>query len=115
MTDDDFQGGYFEKTWKAKTGTTSSRIRVALTWNSKVWSFIGIPIASYLDADLDLWLFDPDGILVASSSSWDSNYEFIEHTPSKVGEYEIRVRGWSVPDDFSSWYGVAWTTHYDLC
>lgn len=115
MTPGDFSGGFFEKSWYARTVTTNAKIRIALTWNSKVSSFFGIPIGSVLDADLDLWVYDPDGNLVATSSTWDSNYEFIELTPSKIGNYRIRVRGYSVPSDFSSWYGVAWTTHYDLC
>jgi hypothetical protein len=115
MRHDDFSDGFFEKTWKPKIYTTNSRIRVALAWNSKVSSTDGEPTSSVLDADLDLWLFDPDGYPVAFSSTWDSSYEFIEFTPSKVGEYEVKIRGFSVPNNFASWYGVAWTTHYDLC
>jgi hypothetical protein len=110
MSAADFSGGFYEKTWKAKTHTTSSRIRVALTWNSKTTG-----ASSVLDADLDLWVYDPDMHLVAWSSSWDSSHEFVEFTPSKTGAYTIKVRGYSVPDDFWSYYGVAWTTHYDLC
>jgi hypothetical protein len=115
MRDDDFSGGFFEKTWKVKTYSSKSRIRVALAWNSKVSSSGGDPTSSVLDADLDLWLYDPDGNLVRTSSTWDSSYEFIEFTPTKMGEYEIKVRGYSVPNNFASWYGMAWTTHYDLC
>jgi len=115
MRKSDFEGGFFEKTWKAKTFTTNSRIRAAITWNSKTASEDGEPTSSVLDADLDLWVEDPDGHLVAWSVSWDGNYEFVEFTPAKVGEYTIKIRGYSVPDDFFSWYGVAWTTHYELC
>jgi hypothetical protein len=111
----DFAAGYFNKTWKAYTGTTLSRIRVALTWNSKTTTAAGSPTSSVLDADLDLRVYDPDGVWVATSASWDSNYEFVEFTPSKIGEYTIKIRGWTVPADFSSYYGIAWTTHYDLC
>ena len=52
---------------------------------------------------------------MAWSSSWDSSYEFVEFTPPATGAYTIRVRGYSVPSNFFSYYGVAWTTHYDLC
>ena len=106
----DFSKGYFNKTWKANTGTTNSRIRVALTWNSKVTT-----TSSVLDADLDLEVYDPDGNLVAWSTTWDSNYEFIEFKPNKLGTYTIKIRGYSVPSSFVSYYGIAWTTHYDLC
>lgn len=110
MRASDFSGGYFNKTWKAKTYTTNARIRVALTWNSKVTT-----TSSVLDADLDLKVYDPDGALVAWSTTWDSNYEFIEFKPNKIGAYTIKIRGYSVPGSFQSYYGVAWTTHYDLC
>jgi hypothetical protein len=115
MTAGDFRGGMFERQWKVQTFSARSRIRVALAWNSRVASIFGIPLASFLDADLDLWVYDPDGNLVAWSTSWDNSWEFVEFTPAKMGAYTIRVRGYSVPGDFSSWYGVAWTTHYDLC
>ena len=105
-----FSGGFFDKTWKAYTLTTNSRIRVALTWNSKTDG-----TSSMLDADLDLWVYDPDGSLVALSLTWDSNYEFVEFTPKKAGAYTIKIRGYSVPSNFWSYYGIAWTTHYDLC
>lgn len=112
----DFSGGFFTKTWTAQTYSLNSRIRVAFTWNSKTSaSSGGTPVGSVLDSDLDIWLYDPDGQMVASSSSWDGNYEFIEHAPTKTGTYTIKVRGYSVPDDFWSYYGVAWTTHYDIC
>jgi Subtilase family len=116
MSASSFSGGFFTKSWKAQTYTTSSRIRVALTWNSKVTaSSSGAPISSVLDADLDLWIYDPDGNLVVFGSSWDSSFEFVEFSPTKLGEYTIKVRGFSVPADFFSWYGIAWTTHYELC
>jgi serine protease AprX len=111
----DFSGGYFGRTWTARTLTTSSRIRVALAWNSKTAASGGTPSSSVLDADLDLHVFDPNGNLVAWGNSWDNSWEFLEFTPSMPGNYMIKVHGFSVPSDFSSWYGVAWTTHYDLC
>jgi hypothetical protein len=115
MTAADFRGGVFTKEWRAQTSTTRARIRAALTWNSKVTASGGSPSSSVLDADLDLWVHDPDGVLVAWSTTWDNSWEFVEFTPAKIGAYTIKVRGYSVPSDFSSWYGVAWTTHYDLC
>jgi len=115
MTASDFRAGMFTKEWKAQTFSTRSRIRVALTWNSKVAAGGGVPSSSLLDADLDLWVYDPDGNLTAWSTTWDNSWEFVELVPAKTGVYTIKVRGYSVPSDFSSWYGVAWTTHYDLC
>lgn len=110
MRNSDFSGGFFDKEWYARTMTTNSRIRVALTWNSKVSTS-----TSVLDADLDLWVYDPAGNLVATSTSWDGSYEFVEFTPNMTGNYRIRVRGYSVPNDLFSYWSVAWTTHYELC
>ena len=67
LTKSRFNGGYLNESWKVRTYTTSARIRVALTWNSKTTSS-----NSFLDADLDLRVYSPSGSLVASSSSWDS-------------------------------------------
>ncbi len=115
MTASRFSGGFFEKTWKANTFAKKSRLRVAITWNSKTAASDGSPSSSELDADLDLWIYDPDMNLVKWSTTWDSNYEFVEFTPSKTGAYTIKIRGYSVPSDFWSYYSVAWTTHYDIC
>jgi serine protease AprX len=111
----DFRGGYFTRSWRARVNTTESRIRVALAWNSRTFAFFGIPLASWLDADLDLHVFDPAGNLVATGQSWDNSWEFVEFTPRRIGDYTVRIRGFDVPEDFSSWFGVAWTAHYDLC
>lgn len=109
MTAGDFSGGMFNKEYKAQASTTRSRIRVALAWNSNVTA------SSILDADLDLRVYDPDGILIAWSTTWDNSWELVELTPSKIGTYTIKVSSDSIPSNFSSRYGVAWMTHYDLC
>jgi hypothetical protein len=111
----DFRRGYFVRSWRISVPTTQSRVRVALAWNSRTVGIFGIPLASWLDADLDLHVFNPAGNLVATGTSWDNSWEFVEFTPRQVGDYEVRIRGFDVPDDFSSWFGIAWTVHYDLC
>ncbi|MFN0284485.1 MAG: S8 family peptidase [Kineosporiaceae bacterium] len=111
----DFSGGYLERSWTARVATSQSRMRVALAWNSRTIGIFGVPLASVLDADLDLHVFGPDGSLVATGSSWDNSWELVEFTPRQVGAYTIRVRGYNVPRSFESWFGVAWTAHYDLC
>lgn len=111
----DFRGGYYSRTWSVRVSTTESRIRVALAWNARNFAFIGIPLVSWLDADLDLHVFDPAGHLVATGTSWDNSWELVEFAPKRIGAYTVRIRGYSVPDDFSSWFGLAWTAHYDLC
>lgn len=99
---------FMNETWKVRAGNTNSKIRVALTWNSKTTSS-----SSVLDADLDLYVYAPNGALVAVSSSWDSNNEFVEFTPTTTGAHTIKVRGYNVPSNFSSYFGVAFTAMYD--
>lgn len=116
ITAGDFRrGGYLSRSWTARVSTTESRLRVALTWNSRTSGIFGIPLASVLDADLDLHVFGPDGALVAAGSSWDNSWELVDFAPRQTGEYTIRVHGFRVPRDFESWFGVAWTAHYDRC
>jgi hypothetical protein len=68
---------------------------------------ITIPIASALEQDLDLKIYDSGGSLVAQSQSWDNSYEIAEFDARRGEEYTIRIRrysgtGWT-------WYGIAWT------
>lgn len=86
-------------------------VKVALAWDSKVKEFslfgIRIPIASALEQDLDLKVYDANGSLVAQSQSWDNSYEIAEFDARRGEEYTIRIRrysgtGWT-------WYGIAWT------
>lgn len=107
MNASSFTGGLLNKTWTV--WNTGGNIRVALVWNSKTTE-----TTSVLDADLDLQLFDSNGTLVAMSNSWDNSYEFLEYEPpTSSGDYTIKVRGYHVPADLSSYYSVAWTVHYD--
>lgn len=102
---------YLNKDWKIDVNTTNSRVRVALTWNS--WAFRILFFSFDLLAfDLDLRVYDPDGLLVASSSSWDSSYELVTFKPQKVGTYTIKVYGYKVPSELFTYYGVAWTSYY---
>ncbi len=110
-----FSAGYLTKTWKAKVGSIPSRVRVALVWNSKVAATNGDPSSSVLDADLDLIVQAPNGTTVASSTSYDSSHEFVEFAPTVAGDYTIKVRGVTVPANFTRYYAVAWTAHYDIC
>jgi hypothetical protein len=114
-----FTNKYLNKSWKVDVDTTNSRVRVALTWNSWAFRLLFINF-DLLAIDLDLRVFDPDGMRVASSSSWDSSYELVTFKPQKVGTYTIKVYGYNVPSGISSYYGVAWTSYYkypltDIC
>ena len=68
------------------------RIRVAIAW----WSNADCPDLQdcefdNLDTDIDLYVFDPDNLEVGHSNSQDNNYEIIEFTAPKSGNYKIGV------------------------
>jgi hypothetical protein len=57
--------------------------------------------------DLDLQVFDSQGIQVGYSGSWDNSYEIAEFEGRPGEIYTIKIRRWSGTD--SVWYGIAWT------
>lgn len=86
------------------------KIKVALAWTSKTkktsvlfWSWY----MSELKVDLDLLIYDENGVQVAYSGSWDNSYEIAEFTAQPGKTYTIKIRRWSGTD--STWYAVAWT------
>ena len=109
LTSSSFAAGFLKEKWYAKSvGGSKSKIRVLFTWNSKTDG-----TTSDLDADLDLWVYSPSNTLIAVSQSWDSSYEFVEFAAPTAGTYKIKIKGYSVPSDLFTYFGVAWTAHYD--
>jgi len=65
--------------------------RVAIVWDTDT------AYSDYANrpcADLDLKVIDPSGSTVATSSSFDNTYEWVQFTPSQSGSYKIRVKRW---------------------
>ncbi|MGD2206252.1 MAG: hypothetical protein PVH17_05690, partial [Anaerolineae bacterium] len=62
-----------------------------------------------LDTDLHMGVIDPDGNWVpgAWSASWDNNYELVDFTAPKTGEYKIAVYK-ERADKNSNYLGIAW-------
>lgn len=82
-------------------------VKVALAWTSQVSSFLGLIYTSNLTVDLDLKVFDENGVQVGYSGSYDNSYEIAEFVGLPGKTYTIRIRRWSGSD--STWYGLAWT------
>jgi hypothetical protein len=84
------------------------RVRAVIAWNSN-------PAADYstdpLDADLDLYVLDPDGALLLGdgqySESFDNNFEIVEFDAPKTGDYTLRINKHRF-DGASEEVGVAW-------
>jgi hypothetical protein len=100
--------------YRVQVPTTGSRrrVKVALTWNSKVTTKLSGGVTTYLSSrltlDYDLHIYDGNR-LVAHSSSWDNSYEIAEFTAEPGKVYTIKIRKWSGTG--WSWYGIAWTVH----
>lgn len=64
------------------------KTRVVIVWdqNTKYASYSSKP-----SADLDLQIYSPSNVLVASSYSWDNTFEIAEFTPTTSGKYRIHV------------------------
>jgi hypothetical protein len=84
------------------------RVRAVIAWNSN-------PATDYstdpLDADLDLYVLDPDGALLPGdgeySESFDNSFEIVEFDAARTGDYTLRVHEHRF-DGTSEDVGVAW-------
>jgi hypothetical protein len=104
-------GTYQYRYFKASRG---ERIRTAIWW----WSHADCPDQAHcsydrLDTDFQLGVLDPDGQWVpgAWSASWDNNYELVDFTAPKTGQYKIAVykeRDDEDEDDLDDYFGLAW-------
>ena len=82
-------------------------VKVALAWTSKVSKILGLLYTSNLAVDLDLKIYDGNGVQVGYSGSWDNSYEIAEFVGQPGKTYTIKIRRWSGTD--STWFGIAWT------
>ena len=98
-------GGDYDLTLPAQAG---ERVRAVVAWNAN-------PAADYatdpLDADIDLYVRDPDGALLLGdgeySESFDNSFEIVEFDAAKTGDYTLRIHNHRF-DGPSEEVGVAW-------
>lgn len=98
-------GGSFSRSFQASRG---ERIRAAIAW----WSNADCPDEANcrhdrLDTDLNLTVYGPDGTLVGYSASWDNNYELVEFTAPRTGQYTIGAYKASSSESYN-YLGMAW-------
>lgn len=65
------------------------------------------PEATEPDADLDLYVYDPSGVLVASSTSGGTD-ELVDIALPTDGTWSVYVHGWSTPGGDSDYDLYAW-------
>ncbi|MBM4344212.1 MAG: hypothetical protein FJ100_12660 [Deltaproteobacteria bacterium] len=98
----------FVHEYKAST-TANQQVRVVLVWNSTpmCWDPDSCATTEAIVPDLDLHVTNQaTGQFVATSTSYDSNYEVVQFTASANEVYLIRFV-WLVGGSHS-WYAVAW-------
>ncbi len=106
LTPDSFDGdNNYDMSAPVQAG---ERVRVVIAWHSN-------PSSDYssdpLDADLDLQVLDPDGLVLtgpgAHSESFDNSFEIVEFDAAKTGNYTWRIKKYRF-DGASEYIGVAW-------
>jgi hypothetical protein len=84
-------------------GTT---VRAAVAWDQNT-SSSGFQYGDRPTADLDIQIIDPQGRVVASSSSFDNTYEVVRFNALVSGVYTLRVNKFRCNQD-PRWLGWAW-------
>jgi hypothetical protein len=92
---------YFDRADGSKDGFLLKRIYISSGWNVAKVALSWLTRGSYTYAhrndahpigmDLDLLVRDPYGQYVASSTSWDNSYEYVEFDPTVSGYYTIKI------------------------
>lgn len=98
-----------KQTYTISLSSTDDDLRIALAWLNNPSSTDVDNSSAQPDIDLDLHLVDPNNIVVATSSSYDSCWEVITHEPTTSGTYTIEVEKWRWDaSETDRWMGLAW-------
>lgn len=101
------------KTYTFNVTSSDERIRVALTWLkynrfSSGTSHTGDELDTDASlANLCLWVYDPDGRMVAQSYLDYGNVQIVDFEPTKNGTYRIEVDVWE-DSTSKTYFGLAW-------
>ncbi|MGD8400039.1 MAG: S8 family serine peptidase [Bacillota bacterium] len=90
---------------------TAGPMRVSLAWLKQNTiteaSHVGAAVTERPLSDLDLTIFNPSGVAVASSVSGANNLELAQFTPSVIGTYQIKISAYALQNSNEK-VGVAW-------
>lgn len=116
-----FPGGKqtFQNIYQIPVLSERQKVRVALSWEQTASTFVTGSISNTpvdLNYDLDVLVKDENGEIVASSTSFDNNYEIVDFQGEPGKSYAIHVLRGETPthingkENFTS-YGIAWNLH----
>lgn len=91
----------------------SKSVRFALAWDSTaVCASLGTAAqtctSDVLNADLDLYLIDPSGVLVAGAASVAGSTEVVDYKTTVAGTYKIRIQRYRFDAGTDTYAGLAW-------
>ncbi len=111
----EFSGNVWNRTFYLTTDSTGY-LNLVLTWNATpTCSSPSVCSGHGPDADLNLYLYDyTTGALVATSTSFDNNYEAIVKALTPNRTYRVQVRKASTVAA-STYFGLAWSTFTPGC
>lgn len=75
------------------------RIRFAIAWDSTP-ELRHPPTTDFLLADLDLFIYSPNGSIVASSASYDNAYEIVDFNAPSSGTYTAQITAYRFEGSF---------------
>lgn len=89
------------------------KVRIAMAWDSTATcSTLGTSTqacaSDVLNADLDLHLLNPSGVVVASAASFQNSAEVIDYTTIVAGSYTLRVHNFRFDAGSNTYLGLAW-------
>ena len=97
---------YYYETFAMPINATGKKIRVSMAFLQNEYAHSAIPTEPL--QDLDLYIYDPNGLLVAKSITSDNNVEIASFTSQTTGQYTIKVTRVSSSYTRPVDYGVAW-------
>ncbi len=86
--------------WQFTISTlTSNKVKVALVWmNRGDYTFGHKNDVFPMGMDLDLYIYNPNGVLIAYSNSYFNGFEIASFTPTTTGTYTVQIRKYIVRD-----------------
>lgn len=86
-----------------------TKARVVVAWSNRgTWTYDHRNDAHPIGMDFDIIVYDPNGNIVGSSASWDNPFEWVDFTPTMIGDYQLEIRCYINRDKTSSMYLAAW-------
>lgn len=85
------------------------RTRAVLVWGTE-GNYGRYALEPSADLDLDVWA--PGGVRVASSGTWENSYEIVEFTPSVSGPHDLRVFDFRCDGAAARRVAWAWVQEY---